>query len=65
MVGEPFTTYGVHVHDWPQPKVLHTFKDHVGSVTALRFSPDGNYLASGAQDTSVLLWDLTRLPGGK
>ncbi len=65
MVGEPFTTYGVRVYDWPQRKALHTFIGHVGPVTALRFSPDGNSPASGAQDTSVLLWDLAKLPGGK
>jgi WD40 repeat protein len=42
--------------------VLHTFLGHVGPVSALRFSPDGNFLASGAEDTSVLVWDLTKLP---
>ncbi len=51
---EPFTTYAVRVYDWPQRKAQHTFFGHVGQVTALRFSPDGNSLASGAQDTSVL-----------
>jgi WD40 repeat protein len=65
VVGEPFTTYGVRVYDWPQSKMLHTFIGHVGPVTALRFTRDGNFLASGAQDTSVLLWDLRKLPGGK
>lgn len=29
-----------------------------GSVTALRFAPDGRTLASGSQDGSVSLWDL-------
>lgn len=65
VVGEPFTTYGVRVYDWPRRKALQTFIGHVGPVSALRFSPDSNYLASGAQDTSVLLWDLTKLADGK
>ena len=46
-------------------KVLHTFVGHQGPVTALRFSPDGKALASGAQDSSVLLWDLSRISEGK
>jgi WD40 repeat protein len=65
VVGEAFTTYGVRVYDWPRRKALHTYLGHAGPVTALRFTPDGKYLASGSQDTSVLLWDLTKLPGGK
>jgi WD40 repeat protein len=55
-------TYGVRVYDWPTKKMLHTFYGHAGPVTALRFSPDGKFLASGAQDTSVLLWDLSKIP---
>jgi WD40 repeat protein len=50
------------VYDWPQRKVLHTFIGHAGPISALRFTPDGQYLASGAQDTSVLLWDLSKIP---
>jgi WD40 repeat protein len=65
VAGKPFTTYGVRVYDWPRKKALHTFLGHAGPVTALRFSPDGKFLASGAQDTSVLVWDLSKLPGGK
>ncbi len=65
VVGEPFTTYGVRVYDLEQRKALHTFIGHLGPVSALRFTPDGNFLASGAQDTSVLVWDLTKLPNGK
>jgi WD40 repeat protein len=61
VVGEPHTTYGVRVYDWPQRKLLKTFVGHRGPVTAMRFTSDGNYLATGAQDTSVLLWDLTKL----
>jgi WD40 repeat protein len=65
VVGEPFTTYGVRVYDWPQKKALHTFVGHAGPVTALRFTPDGQYLASGAQDTSGLVWDLSKMPSAK
>lgn len=65
VVGQRYTSYGVRVYDWPQGKPLKTFIGHRGPVTALRFSSDGKFLASGAQDTSVLLWDLTKLTDGK
>jgi WD40 repeat protein len=58
-MGDEPETFGVRVYDWPRGKLLHTFSGHRGPVSALRFSPDGKALASGAQDTSVLLWDLT------
>jgi WD40 repeat protein len=35
------------------------FTAHQGFVGALDFAPDGKTLATGAADTSVLLWDLT------
>jgi WD40 repeat protein len=51
-------TSGVRVHDWPSGRVRHTFVGHRTPVTALGFSPDGKTLASGSQDTTVLLWDV-------
>jgi WD40 repeat protein len=53
--------FAVRVYGWPSGKLLHTFVGHRGPVTALAFSPDGQSLASGSSDTTVLLWDLTAL----
>jgi hypothetical protein len=60
VVGESFKTYGVRVYDWPQGKLLKTLIGHRGPVLGMRFSSDGKSLATGSQDTSVLLWDLTK-----
>jgi WD40 repeat protein len=38
-------------------------RKHVGDVNAVAFSPNGEILASGSQDDSVILWDVaTRIP---
>lgn len=65
VVGRRYTTYGVRVYDWPEGKPLKTLIGHRGAVTAQRFSSDSKFLATGAQDTSVLLWDLSKLTDGK
>ena len=61
IVDEPFVRYGVRVYDLKTRKALHTYSGHQGPITALVFTPDGSALASGAQDTGVLLWDLGKL----
>lgn len=38
---------------------LARLKGHEGSIFTLDFSPDGNILASGSVDTTILLWDLS------
>jgi WD domain, G-beta repeat len=40
---------------------LARFKGHIGPVTSVAFSPDGKRLASGSADTTILVWDVSRL----
>ena len=37
---------------------IHTFWGHTTDVQSLDFSPDGTFLASGADDGTILLWDV-------
>jgi RNA polymerase sigma factor (sigma-70 family) len=39
-----------------------TLAGHRGAVVSLVFSPDARLLASGSNDTTILLWDMARLP---
>ena len=37
---------------------IHTFWGHTTDVQSLDFSPDGTFLASGADDGTILIWDV-------
>jgi WD40 repeat protein len=40
-------------------KVLRNYEEHRETITALKVSPDGNYLASGSADDRLIVWDIT------
>ncbi|KAI9224075.1 WD40-repeat-containing domain protein [Blastocladiella britannica] len=43
----------IYVHE-----PAHWFQGHSGSVTALAFDASGTILASGSQDTNIVIWDV-------
>lgn len=40
------------------PKLLCAMRKHQGSVNCVRWSPDGNMLASASDDHSVIIWTM-------
>jgi RNA polymerase sigma factor (sigma-70 family) len=50
----------VHVWDLTSGKKTHTLDGHRGRITSLAFRADGKLLASASQDSTVLIWDLSR-----
>ena len=42
-------------------KPYHRFDGHQGAVNVIRYSPDGKTLYSASDDTTVLMWDVSRI----
>lgn len=40
------------------PKLTQTFEEHNGIVTCVSFSPNCEFFASGAEDKSIVVWNL-------
>jgi THO complex subunit 3 len=47
----------VKVLDYPSMKPLYTLSAHTSSTYAVQHSPAGNYVAVGASDSLISLWD--------
>jgi len=43
----------------PQPNTLYICQGHSGRITAIAWSPDGKYIASGSYDKTILIWNAT------
>lgn len=40
------------------PKLTQTFEEHTGIVACVSFSPNCEFFASGAEDKTVIVWNL-------
>ena len=43
--------------DTDSGKCLHILRGHTGAITAAAFSPDGHFVLTGSNDTSLQLWN--------
>jgi RNA polymerase sigma factor (sigma-70 family) len=61
------STDGAVTHVWEAAtgKEVRTFLGHRGEVRTLAFNADGRFIASGASDSTVLIWDLAPPANGK
>jgi WD40 repeat protein len=51
--------YGIQVWEWASGDLRLHAGGHKGTVLSLAYSADGQVLASGSADTTILLWDMT------
>jgi WD40 repeat protein len=49
----------IHLLELATGKERHRFAGHLGRVASLTFSPDGQTLISGSEDTTAMAWDLS------
>ena len=51
----------ISILDLTTGKLLREFKGHDGKITTMTFSADGQRLVSAGADTTLLVWDLSRV----
>jgi WD40 repeat protein len=58
LFGRTGTLYGF---DRAKKKITRTLHGHRGSVTVLSVAPDRRTFASGGSDTTIVIWDATKV----
>jgi hypothetical protein len=61
LIASPGPNHTIRILDVAQGKEIGSLPGHDGPIGALVFAADGKTLVSGGSDTTVLVWDLTRL----
>jgi protein HIRA/HIR1 len=54
--------YNAHDPDYTKPRQLCHMSHHLGTIHSVRFSPNGRYLASGADDKIICVYHLDKSP---
>jgi len=55
----PGSGHHVRLFDFASGKLVALLKGHADVIDGLAFSPDSNYLISGAGDNDAIIWDVT------
>jgi len=53
-----YTDGSIRLWNSSSASVITTFNGHKKAITALAFDENGTHLASGSQDTDLILWDI-------
>jgi len=58
-VCKPISENAVDIYEVATWNIVFTYTDHTDSLRAVAWSPDGNYVASGSDDTTIRIWNPT------
>jgi serine/threonine protein kinase len=56
-VCKSITEHAVVIYDVATWNIVYTYEDHTNSVRAVAWAPDGKYIASGSEDTTIRIWE--------
>lgn len=49
----------IKIWDTLSGKLIHTFEGHLAGVSTIAWSPDGATIASGSDDKTIRLWNVS------